>query len=121
MLKYKLENGAELRQVSMRYADELFAVVRKNHEYLGEWETWATKDFDLEKTKKFIERKLDNISKETEILLLIVFDEKIVGIISLFGIDLINRNTEIGYWIAEKISRKRNRHVGLSRIFETRF
>ncbi len=101
MLNYQIDDDLELRLTSMRYKKELFALVIDNLDYLGEWMPWANKDINEQDTSEFIERVLRNLAEETQLPLLIFLDGHIVGTISLFNIDLANRSSEIGYWVAK--------------------
>ncbi len=106
MLFYEIDDDVELRFVAGRYADELCSVVRENSKHLGEWMPWATSDYDIQKAQEFIKIKLENISKESEIQLVIFRENRIIGTISLFDIDKTNKTAEIGYWLAKKAEGK---------------
>lgn len=101
MLSYKIDANIELRLASHSNKDELFALVRENIDYLGEWLSWANADSTEKDTEHFIDRVLKNFYNDEQLPLLIFENQKIIGTISAFNIDLNNKNAEIGYWISK--------------------
>jgi len=101
MLYYEIDEGVELRLVEERYAEELTSVVKKNCAYLEEWLPWANKDYDEKFATDFLKRKLNNLAEGNELSFFIFCDKKIIGLVSLFKIDKVNKSGEIGYWITE--------------------
>ncbi len=106
MLFFEIDKGVELRLVARRYDEELCEVVQENSEHLGEWMPWAVPDYDILSATDFIEAKLRNVAKETELPLVVFIEGKIAGTISLFKIDKINRSAEIGYWLRKSAEKR---------------
>ena len=102
MLYYEIDEDLELRFISMRYKEELFALVIDNLDYLGEWMAWANEGTKEQDTKEYIERARKNLAQETQLPLLMFLKGEIIGTISLFNIDMINRSSEVGYWLAKE-------------------
>lgn len=78
---------------------ELYALVRANPD-LQEWMPWAA-DQDLAATERFIAAAERQLRDGTGFQAAIEPEEGIVGVVGLHAIDWVNRNTSIGYWLAE--------------------
>ena len=90
----------DLRPLSLKDADELFALTIKNKNHLKRFLTWIKDDCSIDDTKKFI---IESLEKETSGKILpraIVSNNKIIGMVGLNGINQ-DKNAEIGYWIDE--------------------
>ncbi|MEZ5346809.1 MAG: GNAT family protein [Pyrinomonadaceae bacterium] len=101
MLCHKIDESVEMRLASRKHRDGLFSSVQENLEYLGEWLTWATIDCDEKAIEDFLDRVLKNFYTDEQIPLIIFENDKIIGTISVYNIDQVNKNAEIGYWIAK--------------------
>ncbi|MCB1025176.1 MAG: GNAT family N-acetyltransferase, partial [Acidobacteria bacterium] len=106
MLKFIVEENLELRLVARKDKDELFSLITENLNYLQQWLGWAKQDSSEKDTIDFIERVRTNYINEDELPLIIVENGRIIGTISLFRIDMVNRSAEIGYWLAENTQGK---------------
>lgn len=101
MLNCQIEENLELRFVSERHAEELNSVVAENLEHLQEWLPWANADYSVEKAKEFVQANLKGFAKNEFPSYFIFEDKKIVGGIGFNNVFTIDRNAEIGYWLAE--------------------
>jgi ribosomal-protein-serine acetyltransferase len=99
MLTRVLDERRWLRLFEESDAEELYAVVDANREYLARWMPWAADD-DLEKVREFI-RSSRQLTDTNAFSLAIVEDGGIVGSVGFHRVDRENRLTSIGYWIAE--------------------
>ncbi len=102
MLNYKIDENIEMRLVSEKYVAELVSVVNENLDYLHDWMPWATEDYNKATALEFIKLRRVLFAENRSLGLFIFLDEKLVGGIGFNNLNLNNRSTEIGYWIAKK-------------------
>jgi ribosomal-protein-serine acetyltransferase len=86
-------------------ATELYALIEANRERLAQWMPWAA-DQDLAGTERFIAEAEEQLAEENGFQAKIAPNGKIVGTVGFHKIDWINRNTSIGYWLAEQAEGK---------------
>lgn len=89
-----------LRPLQAVDAAELYAVVEANRDYLARWMPWAAGQ-DLAATEKFIAETEAQVARDDGFQAAIAPAGQIIGVAGFHSIDWINRNTSIGYWLAE--------------------
>lgn len=99
MLSPKLD-ALGLRPLEAADAAELYAVVEANRDHLARWMPWAAGQ-DLAATEKFIAETEAQQAREDGFQAAIAPEGQIIGVAGFHSIDWINRNTSIGYWLAE--------------------
>ena len=99
MFNCKLSEGAELRLLEERHAEELFTLINRNHERLVVWVPWLGSSGSLEQTRDFIKRKLQRLADNNGFAAGIWHEGALAGEIALDYIDWPNCITEIGYWL----------------------
>lgn len=99
MLSPKLDS---LGVRSLRAADvqELYALIEANRAHLAPWLPWAA-DQDLAATERFIAETEAQLARDDGFQACIAPEGEIVGVAGFHSVDWINRNTSIGYWLAE--------------------
>lgn len=100
VLSFGIDQRCFLRLLEEADADELYAVVDDNREYLARWMPWATNQ-TLETTLEFIRNSRKQLGDNQGFQVAIVDDGRIVGVLGFHRVDWGNRSTSIGYWIAE--------------------
>src|SRR6185295_20026806 len=80
-------------------AGELYALIKANPD-LEEWMPWAAEQ-DLAATERFIAEAEEQLRGGKGFQAAIEPEDEIVGVVGLHAIDWVNRNTSIGYWLAE--------------------
>lgn len=88
-----------IRPLEAGDAAELYALVRANPD-LEEWMPWAAEQ-DLAATERFIAEGEEQLRGGKGFQAAIEPEGEIVGVLGLHTIDWVNRNTSIGYWLAE--------------------
>lgn len=101
MLSHRIDEDTELRLHQDRHAEELFALVDRNREYLREWLPWLDSTITVEDEQAFIKASLEAFARGQLLPLGIWHQGKLAGTIGLVGIDAVGRKGEIGYWISE--------------------
>ena len=92
--------GQELRLLNESDAEELYAVIDANRNYLARWLPWAANQ-TLEDTLAFIQRTREQLTNNDGFQTAITDDGKIVGMVGFVGVSWQHRSTMIGYWLSE--------------------
>ena len=100
-MRLEVAEGAYLRLLEERDAEELHELVDRNRAHLAEWMPWAA-DQTLEGTAAFIHGAVRRHAERNGSELALVLDERMVGAAGFAGIDWVARGTSIGYWLAEE-------------------
>lgn len=94
------ENGdIVLRQLILSDAENLFDLTDRNRAHLAPWFWWVEKTNNVEDSKRFLEEKTKKFDDKTEITCGIWYKNKLIGLISLTGIDFNTHTAEVGYWL----------------------
>jgi ribosomal-protein-serine acetyltransferase len=100
-LTIPVDDGIELRQVSIADCDALYAAIGRNHSRLRRWLPWVTAAFGKSDLVEFIrQREIDNAAR-ISLTTNIWFQGELCGAIGLHAINQRDRNTSIGYWLDE--------------------
>lgn len=89
-----------LRPLVLADAQELQALVEANREYLSQWLPWAPRQ-DLPECEKFIADAEAQLARSDGFQAAIAPNGPIIGVVGFHSVDWTNRNTTIGYWLAE--------------------
>lgn len=81
-------------------APELHALVEANRDYLARWLPWAA-DQDLAATEEYLAGAEAQLARNDGFQAAIAPEGSIIGVAGFHSIDWTNRNTSIGYWLAE--------------------
>ena len=97
----RLDNSTELRPARFEDADELFAVIDRNRGHLRYWLPWVVPVYSLDDARQFLNRSMDEFADRAGLTMIIRHNGALCGAIGMHRIDLLNKNTSIGYWIDE--------------------
>ncbi len=97
----QVEDGLDLRQVTMDDAVELFAAVDANREYLRQWLPWLDRTNNVDDETSFIASTLEEYGRGDGVLYGVRLEDNLIGTISLNWIDWGNRGCGVGYWLSE--------------------
>lgn len=86
-------------------APALYALVEANRAYLARWMPWAAGQ-DLAGTERFIAVAEEQLARDDGFQAAIEPEGEIIGVAGFHSIDWINRNTSLGYWLAESAQGK---------------
>jgi ribosomal-protein-serine acetyltransferase len=89
-----------LRPLTEADAPELQALIEANRDYLARWFPWVATQGSAD-TEKFIAESHDQLARNDGFQVCIASDGSILGIVGFHSVDWTNRNTTIGYWLAE--------------------
>ena len=106
MLIIKIDDESELRTYEEEHAEEVFAVVDRNREYLREWLPWVDSTVSVEHIMEFIRRGLVQQANDDGFQAGIWYQSRFAGSIGYHYIDRLNHKTEIGYWLDASLQGK---------------
>jgi len=89
-----------VRPLGAADAAELYALIEANRDYLAQWLPWAAGQ-DLAATEKFLAEAEAQLARNDGFQAAIAPEGQIIGVAGFHSIDWTNRNTSIGYWLAE--------------------
>ena len=89
-----------VRPLEAEAVPELYALIEANREHLGRWMPWAA-DQDLVGTERFVAEAEEQLIRDDGFQAMVAPEGEIVGVAGFHAIDWINRNTSLGYWLAE--------------------
>jgi ribosomal-protein-serine acetyltransferase len=102
MFSFHVRDGLELGLLEEHHAEDLYAAVDMNRDYLRQWLPWVDVTHCASDTQQFIRTTAMEFASRSSIVTGIWWDSSLVGTIGLHKIDWLNRRAEIGYWIVEQ-------------------
>ena len=93
MFGYEVNEHVTLKILEEREAEQLFKLVDSNRDYLGEF-------------LPFIQSALEQFTRCDGFHCGIWYDDELVGVIGLHYLDLVNKRTSIGYYLAKHFQKK---------------
>ena len=99
MFRLPLRDGVELQLIEERHAEEIFAVVDRNREYLREWLPWVDANRGPQSTLEFVRRSLAQFAANEGFAAGIWRNGAFIGGTGFHAINWADRKVEIGYWI----------------------
>jgi len=105
MLRHALDERTELRLLEPRHAPELFELIDRNREHLGQWLAFPDYTKSVDDSRRFIESRLRALARGTGLALGIWHEGRLAGVIGL-RIHPISRRGELGYWLGEAFQGK---------------
>ncbi len=104
MFKHDLGDGADLRFLELRHAQDFLAFVAENREHLGVWLEWGHTIQTLEEAQNFIKRGITRYAEDGLPWVGLWLENRLVGGILFFPVDRQAKSTMIGYWLAGHIA-----------------
>ena len=106
MFGYQINDHLKLKILEEREAEPLFKLVDSNRKYLAEFLPFVEHTNKVEDSKTFIQSSLQQFARGDGFHCGIWYDQKLVGVIGLHYLDLVNKRTSIGYYLAEDAQKK---------------
>lgn len=103
MFKHDLGDGADLRILEQRHAQEFLDFLQANWEYLLEWLDWGHLQ-TLDEAKNFIKRGLTRYAEDGLPWVGIWQNDTMAGGVLFFPLDRRANSSEIGYWLGKEVS-----------------
>jgi ribosomal-protein-serine acetyltransferase len=102
----KVDHEIELHLFQVQHASELFFLVEKNRGYLRKWLPWVDGMKSISQFYQVIHMWKEQYEKNLGLQLAIRYKGKLAGGISLHGVDWLNSQASIGYYITESMQGK---------------
>lgn len=93
-----------LRELDLSDVTPVFKTIDTERDYLGEWLPFVEKTKDIKFTLAFVDSYVN--SDKSDLTFAIYVDNTFAGLVGLKDTDLINRKTEIGYWLSYQFQHK---------------
>ncbi len=106
MFSYQVDENLTLALPQEHHAEEITKVVRENLEELKLWMPWAKDDYSVDSAREFIKFNLSEFARNGSFGASVLLEEKFVGGIGFHNLDLRNKSTHIGYWLAREAQGK---------------
>lgn len=100
MFRYKIDETISLKLKDFQDTEELYTLIDSSREHLKKWMPWADSVKDENDVATRIQKNLEDFAQRKGMHYLILYNDKIVGSISLKQFNWTVKSAEIGYWIA---------------------
>ncbi|MDE1206539.1 GNAT family N-acetyltransferase [Tenacibaculum larymnensis] len=98
----KVGSDIELRKLELKDATDIFKTINKEREYLGKWLPFVEYTKELKDTEGFVNSVVGVSEDKLEYTFTIRRQDKFIGLIGLKDTDVLNKKTEVGYWLSEE-------------------
>ncbi|MDV6378316.1 GNAT family protein [Sporosarcina sp. GW1-11] len=101
MFVHQVSAEISLKLMQQKDAKELYHLVDQSREHLRQWLPWVDSMTSVETYGPIITAWLQQFAEEDGFQAGIVFNGELVGIAGFHSVDYTNKQTSIGYWLAE--------------------
>ncbi|WP_309736809.1 GNAT family protein [Chamaesiphon sp. OTE_75_metabat_556] len=91
----------QLRSIQIADAEELFALTDANRSYLRQWLPWLDVVTQVEHTRDFIAREMQQFAEQKGLAAAIYDGGRIIGMVGFNRLEQQDRIGYIGYWLAQ--------------------
>lgn len=105
-MKIIIDSEIELRQLELSDSIDIFNTINSQRIYLGKYLPFVAFTKQVEDTDGFVNSIVNAPKDKYEYTFTIRKHGKFIGLIGLKSSDLINKITEIGYWISQESQKK---------------
>ncbi len=102
----RVNETIRLEKVKVSMAGIIFSTLDKDRDFLKTWLPFVELTHKVSDTEKFLKQVVKDTETRKNEVFSIWYNEEFAGLIGFNDIDWINRKTEIGYWLAEKMQGK---------------
>ncbi|PIC79003.1 RimJ/RimL family protein N-acetyltransferase [Sporosarcina sp. P18a] len=106
MFVHQVTEDISLKLVGQKDAEALFALVDGSREYLREWLPWVDSMTDVDQYGPIINAWLRQFAEEDGFQAGILYKGALAGFGGFHSVNYTNRQTSIGYWLAQDYQRK---------------
>ncbi|PID24755.1 GNAT family N-acetyltransferase [Sporosarcina sp. P7] len=101
MFVHQVTEDISLKLVGQQDAEALFALVDGSREYLREWLPWVDSMTDVNQYGSIINAWLRQFAEEDGFQAGILYKGALAGFAGFHSVNYTNRQTSIGYWLAQ--------------------
>lgn len=98
VLCLQVNEEIQLRLLEERHAEEYFALIERNHDYLQEWIAVEAYEGSVELLRAYVKQRLLHFVEGSGYHLGIWYQEALVGLLD-YRLNGRNRSVELGYWL----------------------
>jgi ribosomal-protein-serine acetyltransferase len=102
----RINENTRLEKVNFSMATIIFTSIDRDRKYLRNWLPFVDATYKISDTQKFLHSILDEPASKRNEIFSIWHKEEFAGLIGFNDIDWLNKKTEIGYWLTEKMQGK---------------
>lgn len=102
----RINNYTRLEKVKLSMAPIIFATIDRNRDHLKNWLPFVGSTHKVSDTESFLHGILNEPGNCRNEIFSIWYKEDFAGLIGFNDVDWLNKKTEIGYWLAEKMQGK---------------
>lgn len=102
MFAHRIDPELYLKLLELRDAEELFRITDNSRQHLREWLPWVDATTSIDDSRVFVQSTLNNFASNNGLNAGIWWENRLAGCIGFHSIDWSNRNTSIGYWLAQE-------------------
>ena len=95
-----------LKQIELSDSYDIFHTIDSQREYLGKWLPFVENTKELAYTRNFIRSVLDTPAETRDFTFVIHYNGEFAGLIGFKSTDILNKKTEIGYWLSEPFQKR---------------
>ena len=104
VLSLTIDTHVTLKELELSDVLPVFTAIDNGRAYLSEWLPFVDKTKEVGFTLGFVESYLNSDRKD--LTFAIYVDDEFAGLIGLKDTDLLNRKTEIGYWLTSQFQHR---------------
>jgi len=105
-MEVAIDSSIALKQINQSDALDIFNTINSQRPYLGKWLPFVAATKELSDTESFIDAVTHAAAEKAEYVFVIRKESVFVGVIGFKSTDLVNKKTEIGYWISEHFQKQ---------------
>ena len=102
----RVTNNIELETLKLSMTDVIFEAIDRNRDFLNQWLPFVDYTQNKSDTENFIETVVNQPGRKRDEVYSIWYKQEFAGLIGFKETDWINRKTELGYWLAERMQGK---------------
>lgn len=106
MFIYPVSDDISLKLMKQKDAQQLFELVDESREFLRRWLPWVDSMTSAEQYGPIITAWMQQFAEEDGFQAGIVYKGDLVGFVGFHSVDYMNKQTSIGYWLAEQYQGK---------------
>lgn len=106
MTNFVVNRNTRLEPVKLWMDEVIFASIDENRDYLKTWLPFIQNTLSINDTRNFLQSVINQPDKKKDDVYSIWYKEEFAGLIGFKDTDWLNKKTELGYWLVEKIQGK---------------
>jgi len=90
-----------LEMIHPAHSQDIFRLIDSNRDHLGKWFQWINRQQNINDTRNLIEACIQQYHEGLGVTFCMVFNKRLAGLISYYGIDKDKQTLKIGYWLGK--------------------